>query len=96
MGIVKCSITGQLRLKHSSRVAILVLTLPHSNDDEERVFSVIKQNKTDFRDSLDLDSTLTSLLTIKMTIPEPCHKFEPPEKVIKQSKMATSNYTKNT
>jgi hypothetical protein len=42
MVTVKCSITGQLRFKHSSRVAILVLTLPHSNDDEERVFSVIR------------------------------------------------------
>ena len=86
MVTVKCSITGQLRFKHSSRVAILVLALPHSNDDEERVFSFKKQNKTDFRDSLDLDNTLTNLLTIKMTIPEPCHKYEPPEKVIKKIK----------
>ena len=94
LSTMKCSITDQLQFKHSSRVAILVLTLPHSNADEERVFSFIKQNKTDFRDSLDLDNALTSLLTIKMTIPEPCHKYEPPEKVIKKSKMATSNYNK--
>lgn len=94
LSTMKFSITGQLRFKHLSRVAILVLTLPHSNADEERVFSFIKQNKTDFRDSLDLDNTLTSLLTIKMAIPEPCHKYEPPEKVIKKSKMATSNYNK--
>jgi hypothetical protein len=37
-------------------------------------------------DSLDLDNALTSLLTIKMSIPEPCHKYEPPEKVIKKIK----------
>jgi hypothetical protein len=61
-----------------------ILTVPHSNDDEERVFSFIKQNKTYLRDSLDLDNTLTSLLTIKIAIPEPCHKYEPPEKVIQK------------
>ena len=30
----------------------LVLTLPHSNADEERVLSFIRQKKTDFRCSL--------------------------------------------
>jgi hypothetical protein len=71
-----------------------ILTVPHSNADEESVFSFIKQNKPDFRDSLDLDNTLTNLLTIKMTIPEPCHKYESPEKAKQKSKMATSNYNK--
>lgn len=52
LSTMKCSITGQPRFLHLSQIAMLVLTLPHSNADEERVFTYIKQNKTDFRDSL--------------------------------------------
>ena len=36
-----------------SEVAKLVLTIPHSNAQEERVFSMIRKNKTAFRPSLD-------------------------------------------
>ena len=38
-----------------SKVAWLVLTLPHSND-EERVFSAVTKNKTYFRPKLKLDA----------------------------------------
>jgi len=70
---VKDTITGQPCFSLLTNVAKLVLTLPHSNADEEQVFSLIRQNKTDFRSSLSLDGTLSSLLTIKMAIEEPCH-----------------------
>ena len=45
-------------------VAKTVLILPHSNAREERVFSLIRKNKTAFRLSLQVDGTLDSLLTI--------------------------------
>ena len=73
---------------------ILVLTLRHSNADEECVFSLIRQNKTDFRSSLSLDGTLSSILTVKMAIEEPCYKLEPTPEVIKCSKKATWEYNK--
>ena len=39
----------QEKLPNLSRVALAVLTIPHSNAGEERVFSMIRKNKTDFR-----------------------------------------------
>ena len=52
--------------------AMLVLTIPHSNTDEERVFSMVMKNKTPFCQSLALDTTLPSLLTVKLATKKPC------------------------
>jgi hypothetical protein len=40
---------GTLQFKRLSKVALLVLVLPHSNDEEERVFGLVTKNKTSFR-----------------------------------------------
>lgn len=50
-------------------VAKLVLVIPHSNAGEEMVFSMIRKNKTDFRNPLSVNGTLSSLITIKMAQP---------------------------
>ena len=39
-------------------IAKLVLVLPHSNSDAERVFSVVGLNKTKTRNSLALEETI--------------------------------------
>ena len=52
-----------------SKIALSVLTIPHSNAAEERVFSMIKKNKTEFRANLDLSKTLDSIMVIKMNHP---------------------------
>ena len=41
----------------------VTLTLPHAG--EERVFSLVRLNKTPYRSSLSLDGTLSSILTVK-------------------------------
>lgn len=87
-------ITGQLSFSLLANVAKLVLTLPHSNADEEQVFCLIRQNKTDFRSSLSLDGTLSSIMTVKMASEEPCYKFEPSSEIIRCSKKATWEYNK--
>jgi len=94
LSLLRDTVTGHFRFERLSKVAKLVLTLPHSNADEERVFSFIKMNKTPTRNSLDLNETLSSLLTIKMAVKEPCYKFEPPPEVVKMSKKVTWNYNK--
>ena len=66
LGSMRDSLTGHLRFERLARVAKLVLTLPHSNADEEGVFSFIKINKTPVRNALNLNETLSSHLTIKM------------------------------
>lgn len=68
---------GYQRFQKLSCIAMLVLLIPHSNADEERVFSMIRKNKTPFRPSLGLDKTLPYLLTVKLATEEPCHKFQP-------------------
>ena len=77
-----------------TKVAKLVLVIPHSNAEEERVFSMVRRNKTAFRPSLDPKGTLSSLLTIKLANTEPAHRFEPPKEVLKGAKSATAEYNK--
>ena len=60
LGSLKDVVTSQPTFSLLANVAKLVLTLPHSNADEERVFSLIRQNKTDFRSALSLNGTLYS------------------------------------
>ncbi len=49
-------------------------------------------NKTKRRDSLALDGTLSSIMTIKMANLEPWFKREPPSETIKTSKKTTGQY----
>ena len=58
---------GTLRFAHLSKVACLVPLIPHSNAEEERVFSMIRKNKTDFQNRLSLNAKLSSMLTVKLT-----------------------------
>lgn len=77
--------TGKDRFHGLSLVARPVLVLPHSNADTERVFSMVGMNKTKTRNSLALDGTLSSIMTVKMAGLEPnCFKWEPPKSVIKK------------
>ena len=71
------STDGRQMLKRLSNIAKLILVIPHSNAEEERIFSMGRKNKTPFRPSLSVDKTLPSILTVKLATEEPCHKFEP-------------------
>ncbi len=52
-------------------------------------------NKTKTRNSLGLDRTLSSIMTVKMTGLEPqCFKWESPTPIIKTSKCATNTYNR--
>ena len=96
----------KLRFPNLSKVARLILVLPHSNAGEERVFlvlphsnageervfSLIRLYKTPYRSSLGLDGTLSSILTVKLHNPEPCYTFEPSKEMLKNSKKATWQY----
>ena len=58
--------SGNFKFPIISKVAKLVLTIPHSNADAERVFSVIGKNKVNSRSDLALEGTLSSLTTCKV------------------------------
>lgn len=80
------------------KVAKLILTIPHSNAAEERVFSVICKVERDDRGKLQLEGTLSSLVTVKINLPEtranPCFAFDQPRDLLKTAKSATSYYNK--
>jgi len=71
-----------------------VLTLPHSNAEEERVFSMVIKNKTSFRPNLGMAGTLQSILTIKLGNSEQCTKYEPSKEVLATAKKATKEYNR--
>ena len=65
----------QEKLPNLSKVALAVLTIPYSNAGEQRMFSMIRKNKTDFRSNLDLRRSLSSIMTIKMNKPAQIQAF---------------------
>lgn len=82
------------RFHRLSQVAKLVLVIPHSNAQEERVFSMIRKNKTAFRPNLDPKGTLSSIITVKLGSTEKPHQYEPSKEVLKRAKSATWEYNK--
>ena len=87
----------QEKLPNLSKVALAVLTIPHSNAGEERVFSMIRKNKTDFRSNLDLRKSLSSIMTIKMNKLAnllPCHRFKPSNSLLTKCKAACREYNR--
>ena len=78
---------------NSSRDTVLVI--PHSNAGQERLFSIVRKNKTDSRSSLKLDGSLFSILAMKCHNPEavtPCYKWQPHDNLLQMSKSATKVY----
>lgn len=52
---------------------------------------MIGLNKTETRNSLALDGTLSSIMKIKMSNMEPCFNYEPSDDVIKASRKKKKN-----
>ena len=77
-------------LPNLSDVALTVLTVPYSNAAEERVFSIIRKNKTEFLSRLDVTS-LNAIMVVKMSTPEsllPCYRWKPTKELLKACKKA--------
>ena len=83
---------GRKRFPILSKVALLVLTIPHSNAGEERVFSMIEKNLTS--DCLDQEETLGSIMMIKMESLSRPEGINLPPNVVKAAKSATRLYYK--
>ena len=72
-------------LLNLSDVDLTFLTVPLANAAEERVFSIIRKNKTEFRSRLDATS-LNTIVVVKMSNSEsllPCYRWKPTKKFIK-------------
>ena len=72
-------------LPNLSNAALNVLTVPHTSAAEERVFSIIRKNKTEFRSRFDVTS-LNAIMVVKMSKPEsllPCYPWKPTKELLK-------------
>ena len=47
---------------------------------------MVTKNKTSFRPNLQLDGTLSSILTVKLANLQPYYNYEPPEDVVETAK----------
>lgn len=83
--------TNELHFGLLFKVAEVVLTIPHSNAGEERIFSLINKNKTPSRSSLKLDGTLSSLMVVKTHI-DNLIQWTPSEAMLQKAKGATRQY----
>lgn len=77
-----------------SQAVQTVITIPHSNAAEERVFSTVWKNKTPFRPNLNTEDPLGSIVTTKTALPKdtPACKFEPPKELLVTAKGATKEF----
>ena len=89
----KTNADGSSSFKYLSKVVESVLVLPHSNATSERVFSMVRKNKTDTRGNLSIDNTLSSIITVKMSS-ENSSELEPSKELLKAAKQATIIYNK--
>ena len=71
-----------------------ILILPHSNAEEERIFSTVAKNKTKFRHSLSNEKSLSSILTCKTNCFNHvrCFEFEPTKLLLQNSKKSATFY----
>ena len=81
------NVDGSYRFELLSKVAMLVLVIPHSNAGEERVFNLIKQNKTPSRSCLDPNGTLASVIQVNH---QSCLAWDPPKPLLTASKKSNS------
>ena len=87
----------QQRIPLLREIALAILVVPHSNAADERVLSVIRKNKTEFRSRLDLSKLLNSVMRVKMSLPEqiqPCYRWKPDKELLKKYKSACKEYNR--
>ncbi|KAI0224406.1 hypothetical protein LSAT2_024570, partial [Lamellibrachia satsuma] len=71
-----------------ARIMTPLLSLPHSNAEVERLFSILRKVHTDYRYRLHAD-TVTAYIQCKMNIDSCCHELVVPTEMLKFAKSAT-------
>ena len=87
-------ITQQPRFPLMKKLVSGMLTIPSSNADCERVFSVVKKIQTDMKSNLD-NSTLNALLTAKLNVTYKCYAFHPSKEQLRLAKQACVSYNRD-
>ena len=87
-------ITDTQRFPRLCKIAQALLTMPNSNADCERLFSIVRKVQTEYRSSMDND-TLCSLLTCKLNTQCACFELAPSKDTLKKAKSASYSYNQD-
>ena len=80
-----------------ANIALFLLTIPRSNAGEERIFSIIRKNKTKFLSNLDNQTSFNSIMLIKINKPESfksCYQWKFSNEQLKKCKAACKEYNR--
>ena len=83
--------TNKSKFENLFKLAKVVLSVVHSNAEEESLLSRVRKNLTSQRASPQLDGTLSSIISFQVNRPQgqPCYKYKPSSKVIDKAKKVT-------
>ena len=79
---------GVVRFLLMATVMAPLLSLPHSNADDERLFSILRKVHTEACHSLNAD-TITAYLQCKLNINSCCYELKVSDEMLKLAKSAT-------
>eukprot|EP00057_Strongylocentrotus_purpuratus_P020198 XP_011674672.1 PREDICTED: uncharacterized protein LOC105443327 [Strongylocentrotus purpuratus] len=91
---LKDHVTDKLKYDNLGKLMHAILALPHSNADDERLFSIVRKNSTEFRPSLKT-TTLSDILTKKLrnqAMKVPCYDMKFPDKLLEKCKKAATSF----
>ena len=83
------TLDGQPRFKHVHKLMAGILSIPVSNADSERGFSMLRKICTDQLSNLQ-QLTIVALMAMKFNCDDCCHKIKLPKELLSKSKKATS------
>ena len=87
------NINGTTRFSLLTRLAKCSLSLPHSNADTERVFSIVRKIITDYRTEME-QSTSCALVAYKLNNDSTCFKLNTPKELLTKAKSTSMDYNK--
>lgn len=87
------TLDGKDRFPTLTQLAKCLLSLPVSNADTERVFSIVRKIITDYRTEME-QSTLCALLACKLNCDSHCYELNTPKDLLQVAKTATKEYNK--
>jgi len=83
------TVEGMPKFDRISDILLSILVIPHSNAECERLFSMVKKNRTAHR-SLLSDALLESLLTLKTTADSFCYEKNFSDELLEKAKISSN------
>ncbi|KAL3254597.1 hypothetical protein MRX96_054130 [Rhipicephalus microplus] len=82
---------GRLRFSRIAEVMLGILSIPHSNAECERLFSLVRKTRTEFRSSMS-DKTLGHVLLVKCDQAGHCYNQTYTEDFLRRAKSTTTTF----